>query len=417
MTHAKVFENRPPVLGINGLGRIGKLTLWHQIGRKYFNEIVVNMGRQAGTGHYSIARMNEKDATYGLLHRFRYGIKSERLIEIKDEKKGKLLIDGIPVTILREARNPVDIPWHDYGVDRVVEYTGKFKDPTVTADNPKGSIRGHLVKGAKAVINSSTFNSKTLTGASKAVVKHTLEITKTSQERIAGPAQSGPPNSGNSPNSKTDEKTISVVVSYSHHDAWLLKRLRIHIKPLEREGIIDYWDDGRLHSGYSIVEEIRLAFESASVAILLISADFLASDFITKYELPLLLDLAAKRGTVIIPVVVSASRFLQTDLSRFKSVNSPDKPLNALSTAKREQILAQLAEDVIRTTNKRKHCLVCPPCDPDESKMFSPSINKQSDEQEEYTASSRNQREFQQAKNRPKPKRRKRCLPRNRNNL
>ena len=29
-----------PCLGINGLGRIGKLSLWHHVGRKYFNEIV-----------------------------------------------------------------------------------------------------------------------------------------------------------------------------------------------------------------------------------------------------------------------------------------------------------------------------------------------------------------------------------------
>jgi len=160
MARAKVFENRPPTLGINSLGRIGKLTLWHHIGRKYFKEIVINIGRESGTGLQSIAQIIEKDATYGLLHRFLYGINSERLIEIKDEKKGKLVIDGIPVTILREARNPVDIPWRDYNVDLVVDCTGKFKDPTVQADDPKGSIRGHLVKGVKAVINSSAFKIK-----------------------------------------------------------------------------------------------------------------------------------------------------------------------------------------------------------------------------------------------------------------
>ena len=42
MAQAQVFENKQPVLGINSLGRIGKLTLWHHIGRKYFKEIIVN---------------------------------------------------------------------------------------------------------------------------------------------------------------------------------------------------------------------------------------------------------------------------------------------------------------------------------------------------------------------------------------
>jgi glyceraldehyde 3-phosphate dehydrogenase len=160
MAKVQVFENRPPVLGINSLGRIGKLTLWHHIGRKYFKEIVVNLGREAGPGMDAVAQAIEKDTTYGLLHRFLYGIKSERLIQITDEKQGKMIIDGVPVTILREARNPADIPWRQFGVEMVLECTGKFNDPTVSSDSKSGSIRGHLHGGAKVVINSSPFKIK-----------------------------------------------------------------------------------------------------------------------------------------------------------------------------------------------------------------------------------------------------------------
>src|SRR4030042_6415432 len=113
MSKIEVFENRRPVLGINSLGRIGKLTLWHHIGRKYFEEIIVNIGREVGAGIPAIAQLIEKDATYGTIHKFLYGIKAKRFIQIVDEKKGTLLIDGIPVTILREARNPADIGWGD----------------------------------------------------------------------------------------------------------------------------------------------------------------------------------------------------------------------------------------------------------------------------------------------------------------
>ncbi|MGD0229509.1 MAG: glyceraldehyde 3-phosphate dehydrogenase NAD-binding domain-containing protein [Syntrophorhabdales bacterium] len=157
MGRIEVFENRPAALGINGLGRIGKLTVWHHIARKYFREIVVNQGREVGTSLDAIAQLIEKDGTYGLLHRFLYGVRAERCIQVVDDKSGKLLIDGIPVTILREARNPNSIPWRDHGVDVVAECTGKFKDPTVPAEDAKGSIRGHLGGGAKVVINSSAF--------------------------------------------------------------------------------------------------------------------------------------------------------------------------------------------------------------------------------------------------------------------
>lgn len=160
MSKIEVFENRRPVLGINSLGRIGKLTLWHHIGRKYFEEIIVNIGREVGTGLPAIAQLIEKDATYGTIHKFLHGIKAQRFIEIVDEKRGKLLIDGIPVTILREARNPAEIAWRDHGVDIVTECTGKFQDPAIAPDAKNGSIKGHLASGAKVVINSSAFKIK-----------------------------------------------------------------------------------------------------------------------------------------------------------------------------------------------------------------------------------------------------------------
>ncbi|MBP7233348.1 MAG: glyceraldehyde-3-phosphate dehydrogenase, partial [Syntrophaceae bacterium] len=107
MDQSGTKESRMPVLGINSLGRIGKLTLWHHVNRKYFKEIVVNQGRDIGVGMETIARLIETDATYGLLHRFLYGIQAKPCIQITDDKNGKMLIDGIPVTILREQRNPL----------------------------------------------------------------------------------------------------------------------------------------------------------------------------------------------------------------------------------------------------------------------------------------------------------------------
>lgn len=148
------------VLGINGLGRIGKLTLWHHVGRKHFQKIVVNQGRPVGKDLSAVAQAIEKDSTYGPLHRFLYGYRGERVIEIVDENRGELLIDGMPVLVLREHRNPREIPWREHGVELVAECTGSFNDPTVPPDHPKGSIRGHLLAGARKVVNSAPFKIK-----------------------------------------------------------------------------------------------------------------------------------------------------------------------------------------------------------------------------------------------------------------
>ncbi len=157
---ANMLSEKKPILGINGLGRIGKLSLWHHIGRKYFSEIVVNIGRQAGTTLEDVALYVEKDSTYGALHRYLYGYKGKRAIENLDEDKGTMVIDGTPVTILRESRNPKDIHWSDWGVKVVVEATGKFVDPTAPPDARSGSARGHLQGGAEKVVVSAPFKIK-----------------------------------------------------------------------------------------------------------------------------------------------------------------------------------------------------------------------------------------------------------------
>ncbi len=144
-------------LGINGLGRIGKLSLWQHIGRKDFSEIVINIGRTVGAGLEDVATFIERDSSYGTMHNYLKGYKAGRMITDIDEKSGSMSIDGIKVKILREVRNPKDIPWKSHGVDLVVDSTGQFLDPTLPPDAPKGSVRGHLAAGAKKVVVSAPF--------------------------------------------------------------------------------------------------------------------------------------------------------------------------------------------------------------------------------------------------------------------
>ncbi|GAB6183618.1 type I glyceraldehyde-3-phosphate dehydrogenase [Thermodesulfovibrio hydrogeniphilus] len=148
------------VLGINGLGRIGKLTLWHHIGRKHFSRLVVNLGRKVGKSLNDLAFYIEHDSTYGRLHNYLYGYKSKSVIEKIDEANSTMVIDGIPIKFLMESRNPKDIGWEKHGVRLVVDTTGKFLDPTLPVDSKEGSVRGHLESGAYKVLVSAPFKIK-----------------------------------------------------------------------------------------------------------------------------------------------------------------------------------------------------------------------------------------------------------------
>jgi glyceraldehyde 3-phosphate dehydrogenase len=150
----------PMKLGINGLGRIAKLTLWHHVERRYFSELVVNTGREVGTSLNDVAHFIERDSTYGALHNYLHGCRARRVIEEVDEKSGTMRVNGVKVTFLRKHRNPAEIGWRDHGVGLVVDATGAFLDPTVPADDPKGALRGHVVSGAHKVVLSAPFKIK-----------------------------------------------------------------------------------------------------------------------------------------------------------------------------------------------------------------------------------------------------------------
>jgi hypothetical protein len=138
-----------------------------------------------------------------------------------------------------------------------------------------------------------------------------------------------------------------VFVSYSHRDRRWVNRLLVHLKPLERAGYLDVWEDSRITPGSAWKDEIDEALKSAQIAVLLVSADFLASDFIADNEVPSLLINARDRGTIVMPVIVSPSRFEQTDsLSQFQAVNPPDMPLTKLPNHRREQFFVSLASAI-----------------------------------------------------------------------
>lgn len=146
------------ILGLNGAGRIGKLTLWNHISAGHFNAFVVNTGRKAGRTIEDLIDYLIKDSTYGSLDRFLYGYTGRRAeVEIIERENNLFTLNGLPVRLLNSARNPRDINWAREGVRLVVECTGAYIDPTAAADTPQGSARGHLESGAEKVVISAPF--------------------------------------------------------------------------------------------------------------------------------------------------------------------------------------------------------------------------------------------------------------------
>ncbi len=147
-------------LGVNGFGRIGKLTVWHHIGRKFFDEIVVNLGRGVGSDLGDIAHYLQRDSTYGSLHGYLHGCNAKPLVSELNETEGSMMADGVKVRFLRAARHPGQIDWGAHAVRLVVDTTGRFLDPTLPPEASQGSLRAHLASGADKVLLSAPFKIK-----------------------------------------------------------------------------------------------------------------------------------------------------------------------------------------------------------------------------------------------------------------
>jgi len=136
-------------------------------------------------------------------------------------------------------------------------------------------------------------------------------------------------------------------ISYSHANKSYLDRLMVHLKPLSKKGLIDVWADTKIKTGDDWKNEIDKALNESNIAILLISADFMASDFIVDNELPPLLSQAEVKGTKILPVILTPCRFArEPSLSRFHAVNSPSEPPPSINEDDRETIYDKLAHDI-----------------------------------------------------------------------
>ncbi len=150
---------------------------------------------------------------------------------------------------------------------------------------------------------------------------------------------------------KYKEERNKVFVSYSHLDQEFLTDIQRHFKPFLE--IIDYWDDSKILPGQKWKEEIRNAIKETKVAILLVSTDFLGSEFIATDELPPLLKAAEKEGAVILIVILKPCLFEEfPDLSQFQAMNPPNRPVVKMNYNEKEELLVNIVRQTKRILKK-----------------------------------------------------------------
>jgi hypothetical protein len=123
------------------------------------------------------------------------------------------------------------------------------------------------------------------------------------------------------------QEPLRVFVSYSRRDKEFLKELEIHLAPLRRQKLISVWTDQQIDAGTEWRGAIEEKFEAADLALLLVSPDFIASDFCYEDEMTQALERHVRGTTRVIPILVRPVDLQGTPIARLQALPRDNQPV------------------------------------------------------------------------------------------
>ena len=137
---------------------------------------------------------------------------------------------------------------------------------------------------------------------------------------------------------------LQVFYSYAHEDEDLRKALEKHLSLLQRSGLIESWHDRRISAGDEWEDEINEHVRSAQVILLLISADFLASDYCYGTELKIALERHARREAIVVPIILRPVDWSSASFAYLQALPRDARPVT--SWPDRDEALADVARGI-----------------------------------------------------------------------
>lgn len=142
----------------------------------------------------------------------------------------------------------------------------------------------------------------------------------------------------------------AVFFSYSHKDEALRDELEVHLSQLKNQGLISAWHDRRIVAGDDLDSSISERLESDEVILLLVSPDFLASNYCYSREMSSALARHERGEAQVIPVILRHCDWLNSPLAKLKAAPRDGKPVKAWPDI--DEALADVAREVRAAVEK-----------------------------------------------------------------
>src|SRR5713101_6788646 len=121
--------------------------------------------------------------------------------------------------------------------------------------------------------------------------------------------------------------TVKIFFSYAHKDEPLLNKLKAHLRPLQQQGLVDMWYDRDISAGTDWEQQIKKQLNTAHIILLLVSPDFMKSDYCYSDEMHRAMKLHEQGKACVIPVILRPTDWEYTPFSKLQVLPKEGKPL------------------------------------------------------------------------------------------
>ncbi|HJQ16391.1 MAG TPA: toll/interleukin-1 receptor domain-containing protein [Allosphingosinicella sp.] len=141
-----------------------------------------------------------------------------------------------------------------------------------------------------------------------------------------------------------------VFFSYCHADEALRDQLEKQLALLKRQGVIDTWHDRRIHAGEEFANAIDMHLEDCEIILLLVSSDFLASDYCYDIEMKRAMERHEAGEAVVIPVILRSCLWSDAPFGKLNATPPDGKPVTQWSD--RDQAFTEVAKAIKKAAER-----------------------------------------------------------------
>jgi hypothetical protein len=152
--------------------------------------------------------------------------------------------------------------------------------------------------------------------------------------------------------SEWDSMPVKIFFCYAREDESLLNKLKAHLWPLQREGLIEVWFDRDISAGTEWEQEIKQHLYSAQIILLLISPDFMASEYCYSKEMKWAVERQIRGEAKVIPIILEYVHWQVEPLSKLQALPSDAIPIESASWHSQNEALFNVAEGIRTVVEK-----------------------------------------------------------------